>query len=91
MNNQATELAIGDRVELHFGPFAASWEVVELIDAGARFAYQGDVRFTGFDKPILAPNGAKLTENMEHAFVGRAHFAGLKRINNPLSTGDATR
>lgn len=70
-----------DLIELRHGPFTSTWEVVELIDAGARLRFVGDIRFVGFGTPMMAPNGDRLTENGAHSFLGRAHFHSTKRIS----------
>jgi hypothetical protein len=78
----AGELAVGDRIELRHGPFLSSWEVVEIIDPGARLAYCGDVRFAGHRAKDVAPNGAELTADPSQAFLGRAHWPAAKRVND---------
>ncbi len=80
MAESKSDLQVGDRVELTFGPFASTWEVLELIPAGARLGYLGAVRFKGFPKPQHAPNGDVLTTDSDHAFLGRAHFTSARRL-----------
>jgi len=75
------KLHVGDLVRLSTPPFAATWLVEEIIDAGARLRYIGDVEFVGYGKSI-----AGLTTTPEQGFIGRAHWASVKtlpRVTSP--------
>lgn len=75
------DLRVGDRVSLRDGAFKATWKVVEIIEAGARLAYEeGTVRFVGYDHNATAPNGAQLTGAPDQGFIGRAHWDSVERV-----------
>ena len=77
---ESWDLEVGDHVEERFGPFLSSWEVQEIIEAGARLRYRG-VRFVGFEHPLRSPGGDVLTEDTQTGFLGRAHWPGVKHID----------
>lgn len=80
------ELVIGDRIEQQHGPFVATWEVVEIIDAGARLQYCGDVRFIGHRAGLTGANGEDLTADRMQSFLGRAHWPAATRVPMPGSS-----
>lgn len=71
---QRVDLKVGDRIKLTHGPWEATWEVVEVIEPGARLQCVSGAAFVGFSRTIDAPNGAHLTEDRGHDFIGRAHW-----------------
>lgn len=74
-------LKVGDRLRLHFGPFEATGEVVEIIDAGARIDVNDDAVLVGYPEPVsTAPNGTVLTEGAKQTFLGRAHWAAAELL-----------
>jgi len=81
----AGDLAVGDRIERRHGPFVATWEVVGLVEAGARLAYvAGTVRFVGHGTPLTNEfDHQPLTEDPAHGFLGRAHWPAANRVERP--------
>lgn len=75
-------LQVGNRLRLHFGPFEATGEVVEIVDAGARIQINDDATLVGWpgDGVIRALNGAVLTGDPKHTFLGRAHWAAAELL-----------
>lgn len=78
----STELREGDSIIQQHGPFKSTWIVTKILDAGAVLAYNGDVRFTGYDHTINAPDGTPLTTYTTESFLGRAHWGGAKVVAN---------
>lgn len=73
-------MEIGDRIIQHYGPFSSTWEVTEVVDAGAKLKYiDGTAEFIGFAETVAAPNGKQLTDTRFQDFLGRAHFHSARR------------
>lgn len=74
MDTTSTDLAVGDRLRLRHGPWEATWQVVEIINAGAILECVGRATFVGFGNTSAAPNGDALTRDRGQTFIGRAHW-----------------
>ena len=78
----SADLHVGDRVAEQFGPYRAYGTVVEIQDHGAVIEYDFNAVLVGFPDVLAAPNGTVLTTDRAHGFIGKAHWAGTKRVRD---------
>ena len=78
-NEMNQELAVGDILRLKHGPFTSDWKVVEIKEHGAVLEFVGMIQFAGFRHLISAPNGKMLTHSTNQEWLGRSHFASVRR------------